>query len=134
MMGTQITVEDMLNQSARVYNFQRIFNIRMGKGLRVHDKAPYRSMGPVGEEEYLSREERYDRQIKDEMSLDPTKMTLEERRAAHRSWRCGRYEQLTDAVYKRRGWTPNGVPTLERIKELGIDFPEVLEVVEPFFK
>jgi len=22
----------------------------------------------------------------------------------------GRYNQLVDAVYKRRGWTPNGVP------------------------
>ena len=132
MMGNEITVEDMLNQSARVYNFQRVFNIRMGKGLRIHDKAPYRSMGPVSREEYLSREERYDKQIIDEMGLDPTKMTLEERMAAHRAWRTGRYEKLTDAVYKRRGWTPNGVPTYDRLKELGIDFPEVLEVVRPF--
>ncbi|MDR0499590.1 MAG: hypothetical protein LBH03_07680 [Holophagales bacterium] len=131
MLGTNITVEDMLNQSARVYNFQRIFNIRMGKGLRIHDKAPYRSMGPVSNEEYTSREERYDQQIIDEMGLEPAKMTLEEKVAAHRAWRTDRYEKLTDAVYKRRGWTPNGVPTYERIKELGIDFPEVLEVVEP---
>jgi aldehyde:ferredoxin oxidoreductase len=52
--------------------------------------------------------------------------------AAHRKWRQGRYEQLLDAVYARRGWTPQGVPTYARIKELGIDFPEVLEVVKPF--
>jgi len=131
MFGKSINVDDMLMQSARVYNFQRIFNIRMGKGLRLHDKAPYRSMGPVTKEEYLSRQERYDQQLVDELGMDPEKMTLEEKMAAQRKWRTDRYEQLTDAVYKRRGWTTNGVPTLERIAELGIDFPEVLEVVKP---
>jgi len=100
--------------------------------LRIHDKAPYRSMGPVTKEEYLSRQERYDQQIIDEMGLDPTKMTLEEKVAAQRAWRTDRYEKLTDAVYKRRGWTRNGIPTYDRIRELGIGFSEVLEVVKPF--
>lgn len=59
-------------------------------------------------------------------------MSLAEKMAAHRNWRQGRYEQLLDAVYARRGWTPQGVPTYARIKELGIDFPDVLEVVKPF--
>ena len=128
--GWKITKEELLLQSARVYNFQRVFNIRMGKGLRANDRAPYRSMGPVTKEEYESRAERYDRQIVEEMGLDPTGMTLEEKMAAHRTWREGRYQKLVDAVYQRRGWTPNGVPTLERLKELGLDvFPEVVEVV-----
>lgn len=129
--GIQIDKEELIHQSAKVYNFQRIFNIRMGKGLRKDDHAPFRALGPVTSEEYLSRQERYDKQIVDEMDLDPATMTLEEKMAAHRTWRQGRYEQLTDAVYKRRGWTPNGVPTLERLKELGLDvFPEVVEVVK----
>jgi len=128
--GNQITVDDMLNQSARVYNFQRIFNIRQGKGLRVHDKAPYRSMGPVTKEEYLSRLERYEKELRDEVGVDPTTMTLEEKIAATRAYREARFEKLIDTVYKRRGWTPNGVPTLDRIKELGIDLPEVVEVVK----
>ena len=129
--GLKIDKEELIHQSAKVYNFQRIFNIRMGKGLRKDDHAPFRALGPVTSEEYLSRQERYDKQIVDEMGLDPATMTLEEKMAAHRAWRQGRYEQLTDAVYKRRGWTPNGVPTLERLKELGLDvFPEVVEVVK----
>jgi aldehyde:ferredoxin oxidoreductase len=69
--------------------------------------------------------------LKDELGLDPAKMTLEKKMAAQRKWRTDRYEQLTDAVYKRRGWTAKGVPTLDRIAELGIDFPQVLEVVKP---
>lgn len=129
--GVKIDKEELINQSARVYNFQRVFNIRMGKGLRQHDAAPYRSLGPVTEEEYLSRQERYDGQLRTELSLDPDAMTLQEKMAAHRQWRTGRFEKLMDVVYARRGWTRDGVPTYARLKELGIDFPEVLEVVRP---
>lgn len=129
--GVKIDKEELINQSARVYNFQRVFNIRMGKGLRQHDAAPYRSLGPVTEEEYLSRQERYDGQLRTELSLDPDAMTLQEKMAAHRQWRTGRFEKLMDVVYARRGWNREGVPTFARLKELGIDFPEVLEVVRP---
>ncbi len=128
--GIKIDREELIRQSARVYNFQRVFNIRMGKGLREHDRAPYRSMGPVTREEYESRAERYDKQIRDEMGLDPAGRSVEERMALHRKWRTERYQKLVDAVYTRRGWTLNGVPRPERLKELGLDvFPEVVEVV-----
>ncbi|MBW2449360.1 MAG: hypothetical protein JRE92_02905, partial [Deltaproteobacteria bacterium] len=39
------------------------------------------------------------------------------------------YEQLKDAVYKRRGWNSNGIPTIDTVTRLGIDFPEVLELL-----
>jgi len=129
--GIKITKDELIMQSARVYNFQRIFNIRMGKGLRLHDAAPYRALGPVTKEEYESRAERYDQQIVTEMGLDPKGKTTEEKMALHRTWRTERYSKLTDAVYLRRGWTPNGVPTLARLQELGLDaFPEVVAVVK----
>jgi len=33
-------------------------------------------------------------------------------------------------VYQRRGWTSNGVPTLEKLAALGMDFPDVVNVVK----
>ncbi len=33
--GRQVTAEDLIRMSERVYNFQRVFNIRLGKGLRA---------------------------------------------------------------------------------------------------
>ena len=39
-------------------------------------------------------------------------------------------EKLIDAVYARRGWTSQGVPTLRTVRDLGIDYPEVLEVIQ----
>jgi aldehyde:ferredoxin oxidoreductase len=56
-------------------------------------------------------------------------MSTEEKVAALRKYREQRYESLIDAVYERRGWTKNGVPKLETLKRLGIDFPDVVEVV-----
>jgi aldehyde:ferredoxin oxidoreductase len=87
-------------------------------------------MGPVTEEEYLSREDRYDKQLRELQGLDPSKMTLREKMDATRKYRYEQYEKMTDAVYKRRGWTMNGVPTREKLAELGMELPELIEVVE----
>ncbi len=128
--GQEVTKEDLITMSERVYNFQRVFNLRMGSGRREHDRIPYRSAGPVTVEEYESRAERYDKQLRELLGLDPTTMSTQEKIAALRRYREEQYSRLQDAVYKRRGWTRDGVPTLEKLHELGIDFPEVVEVVK----
>jgi len=131
MTGREVGPDDLINMSERVYNFQRVFNLRQGFGTREHDAIPYRSAGPVTEEEYLSREERYDKQLKEELGLDPAGMSLTEKMTATRRYREERYQKLLDAVYKRRGWTKNGVPTLKKIQELGFDQVEgLVELLE----
>ncbi len=129
--GIAVKPADLILQSERVYNFQRAFSVRMGYGTREHDRIPYRSAGPVTVAEYESRSDRYDKQLVDKLGLDPSRMATKEKVAALRAYREEQYEKLTDAVYKRRGWTPNGVPTLAKLKELGIDFPDVVAVVKP---
>jgi len=57
-------------------------------------------------------------------------MTTEEKMAALRKHREEQYERLKDAVYERRGWTNNGVPKVETLKQLGIAYPDVVAVVE----
>lgn len=129
--GKPFSKEEMIRQSERVYNFQRVFNLRRGFGKRIHDAQPYRAAGPVTVEEYESRAERYDKQLKEDVGYDPAGKSTEEKMAVLRKYREGRYEQLLDAVYHRRGWTKDGVPTLEHLKDLGMDLPEVVEVVKP---
>jgi aldehyde:ferredoxin oxidoreductase len=128
--GREVTKEDLITMSERVYNFQRVFNIRLGYGLRDHDDVPYRSQGPVTAEEYESRAERYDGQLRDLVGVEPEGMTTGEKMAALRAYREAQYEQLKDAVYERRGWTKNAVPKVETLKALGIDFPDVVAVVQ----
>ncbi len=130
--GMEVSPDDLIRMSERVYNFQRIFNLRQGFGMREHDSIPYRAMGPTTIEEYESRQDRYDTQLKELGILDPEGKSTEEKLKALRKYREGRYEKLEDAVYKHRGWTPNGIPTLEKIKELGIDFPDVVELISGY--
>ncbi len=130
--GMEATPDDLIGMSERVYNLQRIFNLRQGFGRREHDTLPYRAMGPVTTEEYESRQDRYDEQLKELSILDPAGKSTEQKIKALRVYREGQYEKLKDAAYKRRGWTPDGIPTVEKIKELGIDFPDVLELVSKY--
>ena len=127
--GNKVTVEDLMLQSERVYHFQRIFGLKLGYGTREYDYPPYRAVGPVTNVEYESRQERYDTELREQVGIDPTPMTTSQKVEAVRKYRTDRYEQLVDAVYKRRGWTKNGVPTQETVKRLGIDFPEVIELI-----
>jgi len=130
--GREVTKEDLVNMSETVYNLQRVFNIRLGHGRRDHDDIPYRSAGPVTAEEYESRAERYDSQLQEFLGLDPAGMSTEEKMAALREYREDQYEKLKDAVYARRGWTKDAVPKVETLKKLGIDFPDVVAVVEKY--
>ncbi len=130
--GLNETNESMMLRSERVYNFQRLFNFRMGGGTREGDKIPYRSAGPVTNEEYLSRQERYDNQLVDKYGFsaeDVKKMTTEEKVKIHREKRLKDYDDLCTATYKRRGWDNDGVPTIEKLKSLNIDFPDAIELL-----
>jgi aldehyde:ferredoxin oxidoreductase len=130
--GREVAKEDLITMSEGVYNFQRVFNIRLGYGRREHDAIPYRSQGPVTVEEYEAREEYYDGQLGDVLGTTPEDMDTEEKIAALRKHREEQYEKLKDAVYERRGWTNDAVPKLETLQKLGIDFPEVVAVVERY--
>ncbi len=128
--GKKTDSDGLIAMSEAVYNFQRVFNLKMGYGTREHDTIPYRAMGPVTEEEYESRQELYDAQLKEKYSMDISGMDTKKKTAVLREKREEQYELLTDAVYERRGWTNNGIPTVKTVKRLGIDFPEVLEVLK----
>jgi aldehyde:ferredoxin oxidoreductase len=127
--GNPATPEDLITMSEAVYNFQRIFNLKMGYGTRDHDSLPYRAMGPVTVEEYDSRQERYDTELGEKHNVDTTGKDTSWKLAELRKRREAQYETLKDAVYQRRGWTADGIPTVETVKRLGIDFPDVLAVL-----
>lgn len=128
--GNKVSEEDIVLQSERVYLLQRIFNLRLGFGTRKHDYPPYRAVGPVTAAEYESRQERYDTQLKETVGLDPAGMSTADKMAALRAYRTDQYETLLDTVYESRDWTKNGIPMVKSLERLGIDLPELLEVVK----
>ena len=130
--GIKLDEKSMVEMSERVYNFQRCFILRMGSGRRKNDAVPYRSQGPVTKEEYESRRDRYDKQMMEKIGVDPAGKSTEEKIKITRKYRESQYEQLVDAVYKRRGWTNDGIPTPEKLKSIGMDLSELIEVVEKY--
>jgi aldehyde:ferredoxin oxidoreductase len=129
MTGEPLDEEKMLLQSARVYNFQRVISRMLGYGTRVDDIPPYRAVGPVTKEEYESRAERYDKQLKEIVGVDPAGKTTAEKMAILRRHREDQYRQVLEVTYARRGWDADGVPTVARLEELGIDLPELVAIV-----
>jgi len=120
--GLKVEGADLILQSERAYNWQRAMNVWMGRGRRKDDWIPYRSMGPVTKMEYLSRKERYDTQLVEKLGLAKDaveRMRTEEKMKVLYDHRQEQYQKLADAVYHRRGWTQNGVPTPQKMRALG---------------
>ncbi|MBN1295871.1 aldehyde ferredoxin oxidoreductase C-terminal domain-containing protein, partial [bacterium] len=132
MTGRKLNEEKMLTESARVHNLQRLLCVMLGHGRREDDIMPYRGVGPVTKTEYESRAERYDKQLRETIGRDPQTMSTAEKVAAVRAYREDQYQKTLDVVYRRRGWDKNGVPTRERLKELGIDLPEIVAIVDRY--
>ena len=66
------------------------------------------------------------------MGIDPAGKSTEEKMKIIRKYREDQYESLLNAVYIRRGWNNNGVPKIEFLKKIGMDLPEVIEVVRNY--
>ncbi len=131
--GREANEKTPIKDSERVYNFQRIFNIRLGKGLRKGDSnLPYRAMGPVTKEEYKSRQERYEKQLIELFSENVLDEPLEKKMELLRDHREAQYQELQNSVYYYRGWNEKGCPTIEKVKEIGLDIEDIIETIKPF--
>lgn len=131
--GWNVNEEELILQSERCYNWQRAMNVWMGRGTRKDDWIPYRSMGPVTKMEYISRKERYDTYINEQLGLSKEK--IEQLQTGEKlklifDYRQNQYQKLTDAVYFRRGWTPNGVPTPQKMKQLGFSDKKMMAMLQ----
>jgi len=98
--GFEMTPEAMKRAGERINNVARIFNIREGLG-RKDDTLPYKVMHQP---------------IPDEGPSKGAYVTQEE------------LDLLLDDYYAVRGWTREGIPTTERLKELGME--DLIHIVE----
>ena len=91
--GIPITPEEMIKDGDRIENLARLFNIREGKGTRKYDDVPYKIKNfPVPDE-------------------GPAKGV------------CVNDEEMAvglDDYYASRGWTADGIPTVERLQQVGL--------------
>ena len=131
--GKNLTMEGLIEQSEKVYNFERISNLRMGRGTSKFHHAPDRGLGPVFEDEWMARPDYFDGKLK-EFGEEIEGKSVKEKIDLLQKHRRGQWEELKLAVYKRRGWNKNGIPTLATVKRLGLDYPEVVELLNRHLK
>ena len=91
--GIKVTAEEMRLTGERINNIARLFNIREGLG-RKDDTLPWKVMNHP---------------IPDEGPSKGAYVSKEE------------LDMMLDDYYEVRGWTREGIPTLEKLKELGLE-------------
>jgi len=91
--GIPITAEELDKDGDRIENLARLFNIREGKGTREYDTLPWKiKNAPVPED-------------------GPAKGMV----VSDEEFQVG-----LDDYYEARGWTMEGVPTVEKLDELNL--------------
>lgn len=113
--GSNKKLEDILNDSERLYILQKLINLRQGKGTRASDQIPLRAMGPAYLDEYVSRSDYYDEWLQKQTGDGKVPASLEERHKLLLEKRMAAYQQLCDIVYEKKGFNSAGVPKRETV-------------------
>jgi aldehyde:ferredoxin oxidoreductase len=68
------------------------------------------------------------------IGIDPEGRSTGEKIEILLDYRWDQFWRLTDEVYKRRGWTKDGIPKLEKLIEIEMDLPQLVRIVRPYLK
>lgn len=91
--GFEMTPEELIKAGERINNLARVINIREGKGTREYDTLPWKIMNVP---------------VPDEGVAKGAVVNQKE------------FDIGLDDYYSVRGWTKEGIPTPEKLKELGL--------------
>ena len=118
--GSKKTLQDILDDSERLYLLQKLINLRQGKGTRINDQIPLRAMGPVFPSEYEGRSEYYDEWLREQTRNALLPAGVEERLKMLIQLRRDAYQKLCDSVYLAKGYTADGIPLPETLDVFGL--------------
>jgi aldehyde:ferredoxin oxidoreductase len=119
-IGSNKSLQDVLDDSERLQLLQKLINVRHGKGTRVSDKIPLRAMGPAFFNEYEARAEYYHSWLKNQLGEGEIPDEPENRHKLIIKLRQQAYERLCDTVYKEKGYTSDGIPLPETLEKFGL--------------
>ena len=118
--GSQKTLQDILDDSERLYILQKLLNVRHGKGRRANDQLPLRAMCPAFFNEYQSRAEYYDEWLRKNIGDGKLPSSPEQRHKLLIEKRSEAYQQLCDIVYAKKGFTKEGIPRRETVDKFAL--------------
>jgi aldehyde:ferredoxin oxidoreductase len=124
MLGTNMTWEEIFEQTDRDINLQRVMNAMVfGKNTGEQDWIPDRAIGPTDDRLYAAEMAYHDQEVGRILGKSPEEvkgLSLAERREALNSFRKEQLRKLIDVYYQERGWTGWGIPRIETLKRIGL--------------
>jgi len=118
--GSNKKLEDILDDSERLYILQKLINLRQGKGTRASDQLPLRAISPAYFNEYESRAEYYDGWLRERLGDNKVPASPEQRHKLLIEKRIEAYQQLCDIVYEKKGFTSEGIPKRETVEKFAL--------------
>jgi aldehyde:ferredoxin oxidoreductase len=131
-VGSNKSLQDVLNDSERLYLLQKLINLRHGKGTRPSDRIPLRAMGPAFLNEYEDRSDYYDEWLADQVGEKEIPKTSEARHLLVTKLREDAYKLLCDAVYQHKGYTPDAIPLPETLDKFDLLDEQAADLLREF--
>lgn len=119
-VGTDKSLQDVLDDSERLQLLQKLINLRHGKGTRSSDQIPLRAMGPVFINEYKARADYYDEWLRERLGEKEIAVDEQAKLGQIIRLREEAYQRLCDAVYKEKGYTHDAIPMPETLEKFGL--------------
>ncbi len=124
MLGTQMTWEQIFEQTDRDINLQRIMNVMaFEKHTGENDWIPDRAIGPTEDAFYENEKDYNDGQVSTIINkpLDEIqKMPTFEKRKILMDRRKEELRKLIGVYYEQRGWNHHGIPKIETLRKIGL--------------
>jgi aldehyde:ferredoxin oxidoreductase len=130
--GSNKNLQDILDDSERLYILQKLINVRQGKGTRASDQLPLRAMGPAYFNEYEYRAEYYDEWLQEQLGDNEVPSSPEQRHKLIIEKRIEAYQQLCDVVYEKKGFTSEGIPKRETVEKFALMDEQARQLLDEF--
>jgi aldehyde:ferredoxin oxidoreductase len=130
--GSTKALQDILDDSERLYILQKLINLRQGKGTRVNDQVPLRAIGPAYLNEYESRADYYAEYLKQQLGDKQMPATTGERHKLLVQKRLEAYQQLCDIVYEKKGFTSQAIPECRTVEKFGLMDKQAKQLLDQF--
>jgi len=124
MMGTDMTWEEIFEQTDRDINLQRVMNVmQYGRHTGRFDWVPDRAIGPTDDVLYQTEADFNDGEVAKILSREVEEVAtlpVAEKRELLMTHRKQELRSLIDTYYRERGWNEHGIPRVETLKQLGL--------------
>jgi len=121
MLGTNLTWEQIFEQTDRDINLQRVMNVmQYGTATAAHDWIPDRAIGPTEDLLYEEEADYNDAEVERLTGKSVAGMSTTEKRQLLMANRKQELQRLVAVYYAERGWNEKGIPRVETLKQLGL--------------